>query len=322
MSNIILDEPVPNINVTVLKPTEYTALLPIKLSSNNQGLLDWLKSFVPSLFSEPEQEDGQGWVDRLVSLVPDLFNKPQPNFRLVLEKTSLNRVTNKYVIKETDGYDPVVFLNTVKGLILSKLRESPQSKVRASIICTMVKSDPATGVETRDNAHFSSRQETIYEGTDLEEVYQDMKDKILESFAVYQKNGSGWRFEAINTLELNISKSNPIKGSSYIPLPKKLKGKKALINMKNNDQQCFKWCIARACNPVESHSERVTKKLQEQAEKLNWKGVNFPTSFSDIDRFEKNNMMSVVVLSYDTEDEVSILRTSKETNEKTVTLIN
>ena len=91
--------------------------------------------------------------------------------------------------------------------------------------------------------------------------------------------------------------------------------------MKNDGQQCFKWCIARACNPVKSNSERVTKKLQEQAEELNWKGVNFPTSFSDIHQFEKNNKISLVVLGYDVKDEVSILRVPKEKNEKTVALL-
>ena len=33
----------------------------------------------------------------------------------------------------------------------------------------------------------------------------------------------GWRFEKIIKLELNISKNNPLKGSSYIPLPKEVK---------------------------------------------------------------------------------------------------
>ena len=72
---------------------------------------------------------------------------------------------------------------------------------------------------------------------------------------------------------------------------------------------------------MERDSERITKILRKQAEKLNWKGVNFPALFSGIDRFEKNNKMSVIVLGYDTEDEVSILRTPKEKNEKTVTLL-
>ena len=60
-----------------------------------------------------------------------------------------------------------------------------------------------------------------------------------------------------------------------------------MINMENNDQQCFKWCITRACNLVERDPSRITKILRKQAEKLNFEGVNFPTSFSDINRFEK-----------------------------------
>ena len=113
-----------------------------------------------------------------------------------------------------------------------------------------------------------------------------MTDKILESFANYQKNGSGWRFESVDKLELTISKFNLLKGSSYIPLPKKLIEKKAITNMKNDDDHCFKWCIARAFNPVGSHPERISKKLKEQAKAFNWKNVNFPASFSDTDRFE------------------------------------
>ena len=103
MSNLILNEPVPNIGVPVLKPTKYTAPLPIKPRNNNQGWLDWLKSFVPSLFRGSEQgdqpkSDDQGWVDRLVRLVPDLFDKQQPNFKIALEKSSLNGA---------NSYDPI-----------------------------------------------------------------------------------------------------------------------------------------------------------------------------------------------------------------------
>ena len=59
----------------------------------------------------------------------------------------------------------------------------------------MVITNPATGEQTRDDAHFSSKQETILEGADLDETYQKMNEKILESLATYQKNGSGWRLE-------------------------------------------------------------------------------------------------------------------------------
>jgi putative component of membrane protein insertase Oxa1/YidC/SpoIIIJ protein YidD len=39
-------------------------------------------------------------------------------------------------------------------------------------------------------------------------------------------------------MELRISKCNPLRGSSYIPLPKVLANKKAIINVQNEDDEC------------------------------------------------------------------------------------
>ena len=40
---------------------------------------------------------------------------------------------------------------------------------------------------------------------------------------------------------------------------------------------------------VDPNPHRIDKKLQEQAEELNWNGINFTASWKDIDKFEKNN---------------------------------
>jgi len=60
-----------------------------------------------------------------------------------------------------------------------------------------------------------------------------------------------------------------LRGGTYIPLPKFLACKKALINMKfksekrrNEDVHCFKLCIARVLNPVKDYPERITKQLE------------------------------------------------------------
>ena len=81
----------------------------------------------------------------------------------------------------------------------------------------------------------------------------------------------------------------PLRGSGWIALPPALQKKKALINMKNEDDMCFKWCLARAANPVEIHPERITAKLREQAEKLNWEGCKFPMAVDKIKLFENRN---------------------------------
>ena len=54
---------------------------------------------------------------------------------------------------------------------------------------------------------------------------------------------------------------------------------------KNEDDECFKWAIARALNPVEKNSERIDKKLREKSEVLNWDSLKFPVNLSDINKF-------------------------------------
>ena len=102
----------------------------------------------------------------------------------------------------------------------------------------------------------------------------------------------------------------PISGSSYIPLPPKIKNKGAVINMKNEDNQCFKWCVVRALNPVEKNSERITKELKDQSERLNWSGLRFPVDLKQIKIFEKfNPFISINVFGF--EDDVYPLRIPK-----------
>ena len=64
------------------------------------------------------------------------------------------------------------------------------------------------------------------------------------------------------SLDLHIVKYEPLGGFSYIPLPGFITAKKAMINLKNEDDECFKWAITRALNPVENHHERIDKNLE------------------------------------------------------------
>ena len=96
-----------------------------------------------------------------------------------------------------------------------------------------------------------------------------MKETVLESLAKFQRKGSNWRFHSVLSLDLHTVKYVSLGGSSYIPLCKFLAAKKAIINLKNEDDECFKWAITRALNPVENNSERIDKKLRETSNDLN-----------------------------------------------------
>ena len=111
--------------------------------------------------------------------------------------------------------------------------------------------------------------------------------------------GTGWKFRSIIKLEIHTVKYNPLKGGTWIDLPGELKAKRACINMKNTDNQCFKWAVTRALNSTGTHDERIDTNLREKAEELNWNGIDFPVSWEGIKKFERlNKTISVNVYGW------------------------
>ena len=96
---------------------------------------------------------------------------------------------------------------------------------------------------------------------------------------------------------LDFAKYTPLKGSSYLDLPDKLKSKKAIINVKNKDQQCLKLALLSALHPVGSNPHRVFKYKQYENE-VNFAGVGFPVTLKDIPKVEKQNSLAINVFGY------------------------
>ena len=72
--------------------------------------------------------------------------------------------------------------------------------------------------------------------------------------------------------------------------------------MKNNDDECFKWCVTRALNMKRNHPERIDQELIEKSKELNWDGIKFPFKLSQIAKFEKNNPdISIAVFCFEDE---------------------
>ena len=83
-------------------------------------------------------------------------------------------------------------------------------------------------------------------------------------------------------------------------MSKNLADKKAIINIKSDDNKCILWRVLRALNPKNNHPERVDKDLRQKENTLNMKGIEYPLSLKDIGKFEKQNpTISIMVLSYE-----------------------
>ena len=192
------------------------------------------------------------------------------------------------------------------------LRNNRNTKVKLILKCYML--------SEKDNLirdfPFHSNIEVNVEGTNENDIYIIMTDTILERIANLingsSGGGSGWVFYKIIKLELHTVSYRPLRGNTWIPLPKELADKKAVINMKNKDNECFKWCVLREENPKNDNAERVDKELMKKENTLNMEGIEYPVSFKDINKFEKQNPnISITVLGYNEKDKVHPLRVSE-----------
>ena len=202
------------------------------------------------------------------------------------------------------------------------LRNNRDTKVKLILKCYMISEKKNL---IRDFP-FHSNIEVNVEGTDGNDIYIIMTDTILERIANLingnSDGGSDWAFYKVIKLELHTISYRPLRGNTWLPLPKELANKKAIINMKNKDNKCFLWCVLRKLNPKDDNTERVDKELIEKENTLNMEGIEYPVSLKDINKFEKQNPnISITVLSYNEKDKVHPLSVSEYVYNREVDII-
>ena len=84
----------------------------------------------------------------------------------------------------------------------------------------------------------------------LNSAYEELKHRL----DIWTCLGSGWIIDNIEEINIDISNYDPLAGSRYTPLPPELNNPmKGLINIKNKNDECFKWCHIRFINLTNSH---------------------------------------------------------------------
>ena len=236
-------------------------------------------------------------------------------FTPIKEASAFKNYTNQYVIHNTAPYKLDEFLEYAKPAILNIFNSNRNIKTILYLHCLMYSEGFDNGSLFKEFAFHSHDLKLVLEGTDISELYDEMTDEIEEEIQkVQETEGSCWIHGEVIKLVLHTTKWEPIYGSSYIPLDPYLANKKAIINMKNEDDKCFMWCVLRALYPKNDHPERIDKDLKSKQDIINMNGIRYPVNFQAIDHFEHlNPNISITVLGYNKEDRVFPLRISKYT---------
>ena len=130
---------------------------------------------------------------------------------------------------------------------------------------------------------------------------------------------SSWTINSKIQHQLVILEIAPCEGSRYFPLPKELRNPmNGLINIQNEDNECFRWCLVRYLN--KKNPEKIRNVDKEFAEQLNFKGIKFAVHKKGYAKAGKQNNISINIFRYKDETPYRIYN-SKQSFEKYVDLL-
>ena len=244
------------------------------------------------------------------------------------EQSSLEGFVNKYIVKGETDSTPFEFFKSKAAYLKEFLRNHRNVKVRYVLVCMMEKGERDGGVGDaskllvfEDKAYFHSETYINLESTDVKEILIKVISYIMEKIEIYQNSGSGWYFREIIHLEIHTVDYNPMRGSSYIPLPDWIVRKKAIVSIRNQDEKCFLWCVLRYLHPRDKNDFRLTD-LKQKENSLNTKGITFPVGVKEISKFEKLNpdLPGINVFSVNENNKFYPLRMAQRDPQKTIDL--
>ena len=223
-------------NVPFLTPTPYTPPPSTSTppSNTNKDLIKYLdnvneipKSVSPNL-------------KKLKKKIDDIYKKIKI-FEVKESDSALINFAKAYTIDGKERFDPQSFMDGVRENMTELLRNNRNTKVKLILKCYMISEKKKNLIK---DFPFHSDIEVNVERTDEDDIYNIMTDTILERIANLingnSDGGSDWTFYKVIKLELHTVSYRPLRGNTWIPLPKELADKKAIINMQNNkDNKCF-----------------------------------------------------------------------------------
>ena len=216
----------------------------------------------------------------------------------------------RYGIDGIEGMDvETYFARTRKFLIDLLNKETTNRAVRSQ--ATIWIRFTRDGVEMV-NLAFNSRMMTVYNLNDKNEIVTAMIEHMAQQIENPALKNSKFVFDSIPYMNIDFHRLNLTRGSSYIPLPDWLVKKKAIINPRNSDMECFKWALIAAMKweEIGRDHQRISK-LRRYENDFDWDGIGFPVSFRDIKRFESRNEITINILAVE-DKKVYICRKDKE----------
>src|SRR5277367_5010915 len=150
-------------------------------------------------------------------------------------------------------------------------------------------------IEVNQMFYISAKIQQVLHESDITAAINNQNNDIGCKIDRYTVGGSGWVVGRIVRHQINIYQNELIRAKGYIKLLNWINNKKATVNIQNNDDKCFVYCLGRRYdpNPEKQHLERVNKHLNKVCSELGFDQIKTPVKVEDIGKIAKHFAISV-----------------------------
>ena len=228
--------------------------------------------------------------------------KPVPEKRTIISQVekALKGYTQSFDVELRDKKDPLLqsqkSRRAVEYLFNNLLVQTKGFKFVETLQVKFIKH--SNNKKILKNGYFNSTTDLIINETDIKLAIQVSQQQILNKIAQWISEGSGWTIQSIENHYINIVNYDPLKGSSYIKLPQELKNR-GLINLQNEDNECFRWCHIRYLNPQEKDPQRIKRTDKTFICQLDYSSIEFPVTVKQINKIEKQNNICINLFGFE-----------------------
>ena len=157
---------------------------------------------------------------------------------------AFGRAYRHYQIDGIEGMDVDTFFARTRKFLMDLLSRETTNRAICSQATTWIRfvKDEVEQVELV----FNSRMLSVYNLSDMGEIVSAMIEHMKQQIENPALRDSKFVFDRIINMDIDFHRLNLTRGPSYIFLPDWLAKKKAIINPKNSDLECFKWAVIAA----------------------------------------------------------------------------
>ncbi|XP_077256530.1 uncharacterized protein LOC143894260 [Temnothorax americanus] len=200
--------------------------------------------------------------------------------------------------------EPRQFLEDAREIVLDRVRNVMQRHDNVKIN-TMFNGEFAAG-DKRANKSIATRNCELFRTSDLQKWYVSrVIEPTLASLEEFQERDSGWALSRIHNLTVNVNKYSPLHAGCFVEIPREIKMKRAVINVRSRGNACFAWSVTAALHPAERHAERDSS-YPHYTSVLNLQDIEFPITLNQIKKFENHHDISINVYSIEKNKELAI----------------